>query len=120
MAQDVNEIFRKKDKIVIGGMLIFVFSLIIVLNFFGYFEDVERDEILNNEFRTTVIETYVDYSEHRNPIVKLSNGENMVNFFPKSNIELIVGDSLVKRKKSTDMLVFRKKTLIYSVSLLDK
>lgn len=120
MIQDINGIFRKKDKIIIGGMFFFVLSLIIMLNFFGYFENTKRDEVLNDEFITTVVDIYIDYNAHQSSMIKLSNGEKMHNFFPKNNIELMIGDSLIKKKNSTDMLVFRDKMLIYSVNLLEK
>ncbi|MBS7254904.1 hypothetical protein [Flavobacterium branchiicola] len=115
----LEEILGKKDKIIIVVMLVFVFAFIFILNGFGYFENQKIDEVLNEEFETIVIDKYIDKSNHMTPKVKLSNGNEMINFFPKSNVELSSGDSLVKRKNSTDMLVFRDKKLVYSISMLD-
>ncbi|TDW49118.1 hypothetical protein EV144_103645 [Flavobacterium sp. 270] len=120
MSQDINEILGKKDKIILGTMLVFIFSFVIVLNYFGFFENKLRDEVLDDKFAVTVIDKYIDYKNHATPKVKLSNGLEMVNFFPKNKIQLLVGDSLLKTNNSTDMLVFRNKKLIYSISLLDK
>ena len=118
--QDMSEILGRKDKIIIGTMLVFAFGLLIILNQFGYFENKQRDQILNDEFATLVVDKYFDRKNHMTPKVVLSNGNEMINFFPKNKVILILGDSLVKKKKSTDMLVFRNKKLIYSISLLDK
>lgn len=115
----LGDILGKKDKIIIGSMLIFVFAFIFVLNGFGYFENQKIDEVLNEEFETVVIDKYIDKSNHMAPKVKLANGNEMFNFFPKSDVELNLGDSLVKKKNSTDMLVFRDKKLVYSISMLD-
>ena len=101
-------------------MLLFIVTLMFLLNYFGYFENSKRNEILNEEFKTRIIEKYVDKSNQMTPKLKLSNGNEMINYFPNHNVELNVGDSLVKRKISTDMQVYRNQKLIYSISLLEK
>ena len=117
---DKDEILGRKDKIILGVMLLCLFSLISALNYFGFFEDKYRDEVLDKEFTSVITFKYIDSTNHMSPKIKLSNGNEMINYFPKQNIELLIGDSLVKRKKSTDMLVFRDKKLLYSISLLDE
>ncbi|MFV8465415.1 hypothetical protein [Flavobacterium sp. LB1P62] len=107
MVGSINEILDKKDKIILGTMLLFVFSLIILLSHYGCFENKYRDAILNEEFSSRVISKYVNAHEHMTPMLKLLNGSEMINYFPKHKAEIMIGDSLVKRKKSTDMLVFR-------------
>lgn len=118
--QGIDEILGKKDKVIIGAILVFVFSLLVILNYFGYFENKKRDQVLNDEFETIVIDKYVDKKNHMTPKVILKNGDEIINYFPKNNIQLILGDSLVKKKESTDMLVFRDKKFVCSISLLDK
>ena len=120
MIGGIDEILGKKDKIIIGTMLIFVFCLMFLLNHFGYFENSKRDSVLNEEFKTSIIEKYIDRSEHMTPMLKLSNGNEMINYFPKHNAVLKIGDSLVKMKNSTDMQVYRNEKIIYSISLLEK
>ena len=116
----IDEILNRKDKIIIGTMLLFIVTLMFLLNHFGYFENSRRDEILNEEFKTSVIGKYVDKSNHMTPKLKLSNGNEMINYFPNHNVELNIGDSLVKRKISTDMQVYRNQKLVYSINLLEK
>ncbi|MFE3847068.1 hypothetical protein ACFX5D_03690 [Flavobacterium sp. LB3P45] len=101
-------------------MLLIVFGLIILLGHYGYFENKYRDAILNEEFSSRVISKYVNVYEHMTPMLKLSNGSEIINYFPKHKGEIRIGDSLLKRKKSTDMLVFRRENLVYSINLLDK
>ncbi|MFV8376520.1 hypothetical protein [Flavobacterium sp. LB1P71] len=120
MVDGIDEILNKKDKIIIGSMLLFIFSLIFILNHFGYFENSKRDQILDEVFKTSVVEKYTNKSEHMTPMLKLSNGNEMINYFPKHNVKLNIGDSLIKRKSSTDMQVYRNKKLIYSINLLEK
>jgi hypothetical protein len=120
MVGGIDEILNKKDKIIIGTMLLFIISLMFLLNHFGYFENSRRDEILNEVFMTSVIGKYSNKSEHMTPMIKLSNGNEMINYFPKNNVELNIGDSLIKRKSSTDMQVYRNEKLIYSINLLEK
>lgn len=116
----IDEILNKKDKLIIGSMLVFVFCLVLLLNYLGYFENSKRDEVLNEEFTVTVIDKYIDKSEHMTPIIKLSNGNEMINYFPKQNIELNIGDSLIKQKNSTNMQVYRDNNLTYSINILEK
>ena len=116
----IDEILNRKDKIIIGTMLIFIVVLMLLLNYLGYFENSMRDKILNEEFKTSVIFKYINKSEHMTPMLKLSNGSKMINYFPKNNAELLVGDSLIKKKNSTDMQIYRKRKLIYSINLLEK
>lgn len=120
MVGGIDEILNKKDKIIIGTMLFFIFSLIFLLNHFGYFENLKRDGILKEEFKTRITEKYINKSEHMTQMIKLSNGNKMINYFPKHDVELIVGDSLVKNRNSTDMQVYRNQKLIYSINLLEK
>jgi hypothetical protein len=120
MVGGIDEILNKKDKIIIGTMLFCIFSLMFLLNHFGYFENSRRDGILNEEFKTSIVEKYVDESEHMTPMIKLSNGNKMINYFPEHNVELKIGDSLNKKKSSTDMQVYRNQKLIYSINLLEK
>lgn len=120
MVNGIDEILNKKDKIIIGTMLSFIVILMFLLNYFGYFENLKRDEVLNKEFKTIVLEKYIDKNNHMTPIIKLLNGDEMINYFPNQKIELNVGDSLIKQKKSTDMQVYRKDKLIYSINLLEK
>jgi hypothetical protein len=119
-ARGIDEILNKKDKIIIGTMLLFIVILMFLLNHFGYFENSRRDKILNEEFKTSVIGKYVDRSNHMTPKLKLANGNEMINYFPKHNVELNIGDSLIKRKSSTDMQVYRNEKIIYSINLLEK
>jgi len=120
MVSGIDEILNKKDKIIIGTMLLFIVALMFLLNNFGYFENSKRDGILNEEFKTSIIEKYVDKRNHMTPKLKLSNGNEMVNYFPNHKVELNVGDSLIKQKNSTNMEVYRKEKLIYSINLLEK
>jgi hypothetical protein len=120
MVSGIDEILNKKDKILIGTMLLFIVALMFLLNHFGYFENSKRDEILNKEFKTCVIEKYIDKSNHMTPKLKLANGNEMINYFPNRKVELNIGDSLIKQKNSTDMQVYREKKLIYSINLLEK
>jgi len=120
MVSGIDEMLNKKDKIIIGTMLLFIFSLMLLLNHFGYFENSRRDGVLNEEFKTSVIEKYTNKSEHMTEILKLSNGNEITNYFPRHNIELNIGDSLIKLKNSTDMQVYRNEVLIYSINLLEK
>ena len=119
-ARGIDEILNKKDKIIIGTMLLFIVILMFLLNHFGYFENSRRDKVLNEEFKTSIIGKYVDESNHMTPKLKLGNGNEMINYFPKQNVELNIGDSLIKRKNSTDMQVYRNEKIIYSINLLEK
>jgi hypothetical protein len=120
MVGGIDEIVNKKDKIIISTMLLFIISLMFLLNHFGYFENSRRDEILNEVYKTSVIGKYTNKSEHMTPMLNLSNGNEMINYFPKHKVELNIGDSLIKRKSSTDMQVYRNEKLIYSINLLEK
>lgn len=119
MNYDIDEILNKKDKIIIGTMLLFIISLMFLLNYLGYFENSKRNKVLNEEFSAKIIEKYVDESNHMTPYIKLSNGNEMINSFQKNQINLKLADSLVKKKNSTDMQVYRNKKMIYSLNLLE-
>lgn len=119
MNYNIDEILNKKDKIIIGTMLLFIVSLMFLLNYLGYFENSKRDSILNEKFTAKIIKKYVDENNHMTPYIKLSNGNKMVNSFQKNQINLNISDSLVKRKNSTDMQVYRNKKMIYSLNLLE-
>jgi hypothetical protein len=120
MVGGIDEIINKKDKIIIGTMLLFIVALMFLLIHFGYFEKSKRDGILNEEFNTNVTRKYVDQSNHITPILKLSNGNEIINYFPHHKVEINIGDSLIKHKNSTNMKVYRKEKLIYNINLLEK
>lgn len=60
MVSGIDEMLNKKDKVIIGTMLLFIFSLIFLLNHFGYFENSRRKRVLSEEFTTSVIEKYIN------------------------------------------------------------
>ena len=120
MTTGIDEILNKKDKLIIGSMLAFIFCLVLLLNYLGYFENSKRDEVLNEEFSVTIVEKFRDKSNHNQPIVTLSNGNQIVNYFPNQNIELNIRDSLIKQKNSTNMQVYRDNILTYSINILEK
>ena len=120
MAKDIDEILGKKDKIIVGGLILFIFTLIIVLSFSGYFDDYVRNNILEREFNGTVTEKYIDYKDHASPKIKLSNGTEIYNYFPKQKVILQIGDSVVKQNNSVYILLFRNKQFIRTIDLLNK
>ncbi|MDR6845621.1 hypothetical protein [Flavobacterium granuli] len=120
MTGNIDEILSKKDKIIVGGLILFIFTLIIVLSFSGYFDDDVRNKVLKEEFNGTITEKYIDYKEHASPIIKLSNGTEIYNYFPKQKVVLQIGDSIVKQHNSVYILLFRNKQFIQTIDLLNK
>lgn len=120
MTEDIDEIFGRKDKIIIGGLILFVISLIVVLSLSGYFDDDIRNNILEREFKGIVTDKYIDYHDHASPKIKLSNGTEIYNYFPKQKVDLELGDSIVKQHNSVYFLLFRNNKFIRTVDLLNK
>lgn len=120
MVGNIDEILGKKDKIILLVMLLCIVGILFLLNQFGYFENKKRDLIIDEEFSVKVIDQYFDKNNHMANMIKLSNNAEMINYFPRYNFRIEVGDSLSKQKNSTNMEVFRNNKMIISISLLDK
>jgi ABC-type lipoprotein release transport system permease subunit len=120
MTEAIDEILGKKDKIIIGVLILFIFTLIIALSLSGYFDDDVRNNILEREYSGTVTEKYIDYKDHASPKIKLSNGTEIYNCFPKQKVVLQIGDSVVKQHNSIYILLFRNKQFIRTIDLLNK
>jgi hypothetical protein len=116
-----NEIFDKRSKIILGIMILLIFLLMILLSKIGYFENKQRVEVLNQNYKALVILKFYDKPNHNTPKIKLSNGIVLINYWywRKQNIEIKVGDSLIKEKMSTNLLVKRNSKLVYSLNLLE-
>jgi|SRR5690606_13106685 len=115
-----DEILGRKDKIIIGSLIIFIFCLIAVLGYAGYFKDSERNAILEKTFQGKIISRYTDYKDHAATKYKLSDGNEIYAYFPKQNVELQIGDSLVKQQNTIYILVFRNGQYKFNVDLLNK
>jgi cell division protein YceG involved in septum cleavage len=116
-----NEIFDKNSKIILGIMIGLIFLLIILLYKLGYFENKRRDEVLNQNYKAVVILKFYDKPNHNTPKIKLSNGKVLIDYWHwrKQKVEIKVGDSLIKEKMSTNLLVKRNSELVYSINLLE-
>ena len=116
-----NEIFDKNSKIILGIMIVLIFLFMILLYKLGYFENKKRDEVLNQNYKALVILKFIDKPNHNTPKIKLSNGKVLIDYWHwrKQNIEIKVGDSLIKEKMSTNLLVKRNSKLVYSLNLLE-
>ena len=117
---EFDEILGRKDKVIIGSLIIFIFSLIAILSYFGYFKDSQRNSILERTFQGKITSQYTDYKNHAAQKYKLSDGNEIYAYFPKQNVTLQVGDSLIKQQNSIYMLVFRNGQYKFSVDLLNK
>ncbi|MBS7788330.1 hypothetical protein KIH23_13570 [Flavobacterium sp. CYK-55] len=114
----MDEIFDRKSKIILGTMLSLIGLLLFSLSQFGYFENQRRDEILNQNYKAKVIEKFEDKSNRNARMIRLSNSRKLFDYWPK-NVELKIGDSIIKEKMSTNLLVKRNSRLIYSLNLLE-
>lgn len=99
----------KTDRLIILIFCLFIFGLITTLGFFGYFENQNRDSVLEKEYSGKVIELFHDYSDHSSYKAKLSNGKTIYVYFPLENrsTTLNLNDSIVKQKNSVYILVFK-------------
>ena len=102
-----DEIFDKNAKIILGSMLAFLFILFSALSYSGYFENNRRDKVLKQNFYAVIIKKNVDYKNHGDITLKLSDSTTLIWYFPKQKIKVLVGDSLVKKEKSIYILVYR-------------
>jgi hypothetical protein len=119
MPVSFDEILNKRDKIILGTLVLFIFSLMTILKYSGYFNNEIKNSILNEKFEGKIVSRNTDYKNHGDTKVKLSSGKEIYDYFPKQNVELKIGDSLVKRKNSIYMLVFRNGKYLYEVDLLN-
>lgn len=116
-----NEIFDKNSKIILGIMIGLIFLFMLLLSKLGYFENKRRDEVLNQNYKAVVILKFYDKPNHNTPKIKLSNGKVLIDYWHwrKQKVEIKVGDSLIKEKMSTNLLVKRNSELVYSINLLE-
>ena len=118
MTGNWNEIFDRNSKIILGIMIGLIFLFTLLLSKLGYFENKKRDEILNQNYKSVVVSKYRDKPNHNTPKIKLLNSRELIDYWPKENVEIKIGDSIIKDKMSTNLIVKRKAKLIYSINLL--
>jgi hypothetical protein len=102
-----DEIFDKNSKVILGSLVAFLLILYACLSYSGYFENKRRNQILAESFNGKVISVKVDYKNHGDTTVKLSDSTSLMWYFPKQDFEVLVGDRLVKQKKTIYMYVYR-------------
>ncbi|WP_412464389.1 hypothetical protein [Flavobacterium mekongense] len=119
MTGSFNEIFDKNSKIILGIMIGLIFLFMILLSKLGYFENKRRDEVLNQNYKAKVIEKFEDKRNRNARMIRLSNSKKLFDYWPE-NVEIKIGDSIIKEKMSSNLLVKRNSKLIYSVNLLEE
>lgn len=115
-----DEIFDKNAKIILGCLLVFLFALFSFLSYSGYFENNRRKEVMEENFSGKIIEKNVDYKNHGDITLKLSDSTTLSGYFPKQKIDFFVNDSLVKDKKSIYMQLYRKGSEVIKINMLEK
>ena len=115
-----DEIFDKNAKIILGSLLAFLAILFSSLSYFGYFEKNRRKEVIEENFNGKVLEKKVDYENHGDVSLKLSDSKIIGWYYPKQKIDVLVGDSLAKKKGSIYMQLYRKKSKVINVNMLEK
>lgn len=99
----------KQDKWIVLIFFLFIFGLIGILGIFGYFDNQNRDRVLEEEYSGKVIELFHDYKDHSSYKAKLTNGKVIYVYFPleKEAVTLKLNDSIVKQKNSIYILIFK-------------
>ena len=115
-----DEILDKNAKIILGSLLAILTVLFTSLSYSGYFEKNRRKEIMMKNFNGKVLEKIVDYKNHGDISLKLSDSKIIEWYFPKQKIEVLIGDSLVKRKETIYMQLYRKNFKIININMLEK
>ena len=115
-----DEIFDKNAKIILGSLLAFLAILFSSLSYSGYFEKNKRKEVMEENFNGKVLEKKVDYKNHGDVSLKLSDSKIIGWYYPKQKIEILVGDSLVKKKGTIYMQLYRKESEVINVNMLEK
>ena len=115
-----NEILDKNAKIILGSLLAFLAILFLSLSYSGYFEKNRRKKVMEENFNGKVLEKIVDYKNHGNISLKLSDAKIIGWYFPKQKIEVLIGDSLVKKKQTIYMQLYRKNFEVINVNMLEK
>ncbi len=115
-----DEIFNKNAKIILGSLIAFLAVLFSSLNYSGYFEKNKRKKVMEENFNGKVIEKKIDYENHGDVSLKLSDSKIIGWYYPKQKIEILVGDSLAKIKGTIYMQLYRKKSEVINVNMLEK
>ena len=115
-----DAILDKNAKIILGSLFAFLAILFSFLSYSGYFEKNRRKEVMEENFNGKVLEKIVDYKNHGNISLKLSDAKIIGWYFPKQKIEVLIGDSLVKKKQTIYMQLYRKNFEVINVNMLEK
>jgi hypothetical protein len=109
----------KNQKIILGVLIGFILllSLFIILTKSG--KEITIERVLNYKYNGIVIKKYRDKKNHNNLTIKLSTGKNVPTFTPDIYHEIMIGDSLYKKKNSLYMNVFRNDSLYIKFNHLD-
>ncbi|MFM2214039.1 MAG: hypothetical protein RL427_1302 [Bacteroidota bacterium] len=118
MNEGTTEIFDRNSKIILGILIVLIATLLLVLNQMGYFENQRRDAVLNQHYKAVVVKKYIDKLNHNTPKLKLSNGRELIDYWPNKTVTIEVGDSIIKDKMSTNLGVIRNAKIIYSLTIL--
>ena len=119
MSVSFNEIFDRNSKIILAVMFGSILLMFFVLSKLGYFENQRRDNIVNEQYKGLVINKFLDQSNHNARRIKLSNGKEIDDYWPtEKEVEIKIGDSIIKEKMSTNIIVKRNSQIIYSINML--
>ena len=97
----------KNSKIILGILILSLFVFFSILSYSGYFDNQKREYISNESFNGKIVSIKIDYKNHGNTTVKLSDSTSLMWYYPKSKFKILVGDSLVKTNKTIYMDVYR-------------
>jgi hypothetical protein len=120
MNEGISEIFDRNSKIILGILIVLITTLLLVLDQMGYFENQRRDAVLNQHYKAVVIKKYRDELNHDTPKLKLSNGRELIDYWPNKTVTIEVGDSIIKEKMSTNLIVKRNSKIVYSLIILQE
>lgn len=112
-----DKIFNKKDKIILVGLLLFIFSFTFYLYKLGYLKDSNINYFLDLEFKGRVLEQFTDKKDHGAQKFKLSDNNVISAYYPNQNSQLKINDSVVKKRNSVYIMVFRNKKYLFDICL---
>ena len=99
----------KPVKLIALYFALFVFGVLFLLGYFGFYQHSDRNRVLSKEYTGKVVKLYNDTQNHNAYTARLSNGRTILVDFPleKDNPVLELNDSIVKQKNSVYILVFK-------------
>ena len=115
-----NLISDKKTKLILVFFIVCLVVFISTLSYSGFFEKERRNAVLRQKFSGKIINIKTPPAHHGDKFVQLSDSTKMRWYFPKQKFDILVGDSLVKKKKTLYLDVYRNNVRVIKIDMLNE